>query len=514
MPYWATAASLSAVTAHRGLFPEVSPFWYALRKGSAGTGVRVEDHGLDGGATHASVLAALHAARVRVIPTVTDSTSAGYLASQLADPRRRAAVVSALTAVVLRDGVDGIDLDLEGFAFHDPRASRATTRPLWVALVTELHAALAKHHRLLTATIPASDAPGSAGGYALYDAARIAPYVHAIRLMAYDYHVSAAGPIAPLPWVRQVLARAVAGVPASKVWLGVPAYGRSWVTGTSGTCPTGTPLTRATLAPAEAAALAASLRLQRTWDPATAERTFSYTQSWSGPAAGGTARTSCTVTRTVWYDDTASITARAAAAKDAGIAGIALWSLDDVPSSAYPALAQALGRGANALTTARPVAAARVQQTATPATSTRSRVSAATPSPATDPAAADEAQFATVQREGDVVAGLEASSPTAAPTDPAQTATPSAVPEPVPGDGAVAAPRAAGDPVRSLAPALGAAVLAAALVLLVALRALGRLSLPALPSRRSTASAAALGRHARPDDGAPSRRGRGRRRIR
>ena len=182
LPYWSTARSVSVVTGHPGLFSEVSPFWYALRKGSRG-GVEVQDHTLSNG-THASVVAALHAAHVRVLPTVTDSTGTRYLAAQLADPTRRAAVVRALTAVVLRDGLDGIDLDLEGFAFHDGRASWPTTRPLWVAFVRELHASLGARHRLLSVTIPPL---GSATtGYWVYDPAAIAPYVHAVRLMAYD----------------------------------------------------------------------------------------------------------------------------------------------------------------------------------------------------------------------------------------------------------------------------------------------------------------------------------------
>ncbi len=390
LPYWATAESVSAVTSHRGLFTEASPFWYALRKDATGTGVTVLDQRLSIG-TRASVVATLHGAGVRVIPTITDGTGAHYLAAQLADPRRRAAVVRALVAVVVRDGADGLDLDLEGFAFHDGRASWPTTRPLWVAFVKELSAALGARHRVVTATIPASSS--GSDGYWVYDPASIAAYVHGIRLMAYDYHVSVAGPVDPLPWVQSVVARAVATVPAAKVWLGVPAYGRSWVTATSGTCPAGTPLAKTVVTPAQAAGIAASLHLANTWDAATSERTFAYTQTWSGASAAG-ARTSCRVTRSVWYDDAASLTIRAALARSTGIAGVFVWTLDDVPASAYPALAQALGR------TASPAAASTATRTA--------RTSSASPAPtraaAVQPtASARGSAAATPSTQGDVV---------------------------------------------------------------------------------------------------------------
>ena len=43
-------------------------------------------------------------------------------------------------------------------------------------------------------------------GYWVYDYASIAPYVDAISVMAYDYSVAEPGPIAPLPWVEELMA--------------------------------------------------------------------------------------------------------------------------------------------------------------------------------------------------------------------------------------------------------------------------------------------------------------------
>jgi len=339
MPYWATAQSLAQVQAHPGLFTELSPFWYALKKGAAGRGTTVLSHPLDTG-TYASVVAALHAQHIVVVPTITDQTGSHRLAGLLSGRRTRAAVVATLTRQVVVDGVDGLDLDFEGFAFHDGRSTWPALRPTWVAFVHELHDSLARAHKVLDVTVPPMDS--TANSYWVYDPVHIAPYVHALRLMAYDYHVDKAGPIAPLPWVGDVIATATAGVPASKVFLGVPAYGRSWVTGKVGTCPAGVDLKKSVVTPDEAVALAASSKVRPTWDSTVSERTFAYSRTYKGSTSGATpAAISCTVTRTIWYDDGAAIAARAKAAAAAHLGGIAVWSIDDIPSTTWAAVAAA-----------------------------------------------------------------------------------------------------------------------------------------------------------------------------
>jgi spore germination protein YaaH len=385
MPYWATATSLAQVQAHPGLFTELSPFWYALKKSPQG-GTTVLSHPLDSG-TYASVVAALHAEHVRVVPTITDQTGTRVLAGLLAAPRTRAAVVATLTRQAVHDGVDGLDLDFEGFAFHDGRPTWAALHPHWIAFVHELHDSLARVHKVLDVTVPPIDSTGNS--YWVYDPVRIAPYVHALRLMAYDYHVDVAGPISPMPWVKDVIATTLAGVPAGKVFLGVAAYGRSWVTARTGSCPAGVDLTKKVVSPVEAAALAAASKVRHSWDATVSERTFSYARTYTGSTSGASPTpVSCTVTRTVWYDDAAAITVRARAAAAAHLGGIAVWSIDDVPpatwaalttvaTGAQPAKASTTKRAATAKPAAR---AAAPTPTVSPTTSTTQASGAAGPS--------------------------------------------------------------------------------------------------------------------------------------
>ena len=233
IPYWSTAASVQSLQANADLFSDVSPFWHSS---TSETTVIDQETAADRG----TVIAAARAAGIPVVPAVTDGTGSGYLAAVMADPARRAILVGTLVNLVMTRGYDGIDLDYEGFAYRDGKASWAATRPNWVQFVAQLGAELRARGKLLFATIPPTyDSNQAAGsGYWVYDYAGIAPHVSRVRIMAYDYSVSAAGPIAPIDWVKRIAAYAVTQVPSGKVVLGVPTYGRDWVTATAGTCPT------------------------------------------------------------------------------------------------------------------------------------------------------------------------------------------------------------------------------------------------------------------------------------
>jgi len=117
-----------------------------------------------------------------------------------------------------------------------PRGS--STAPSWVALVKELSAALRAEKKLLSVSTPYVLNPsGAQKGYFVYAWAAIAPYIDKLRIMTYDYSVSKVGPIGPITWTERTVQYAVSIMPASKVFVGVPGYGRDWVTAVTGVCP-------------------------------------------------------------------------------------------------------------------------------------------------------------------------------------------------------------------------------------------------------------------------------------
>ncbi len=56
----------------------------------------------------------------------------------------------------------------------------------------------------------------------------LAAACNAVLLMAYDYSVQAPGSISPLWWVQAALAHARTHIPASKLVVSLPFYGRHW----------------------------------------------------------------------------------------------------------------------------------------------------------------------------------------------------------------------------------------------------------------------------------------------
>lgn len=316
-PYWQTDSALASFTANRALFSDVSLFAFHA---TAADSVTAYD-GLGGDVT-STYRKAAHSAGVRLTASIIDDMPANGMAAVLADPTTRTTHVRTILALAMDGGFDGIDLDYEKFAFSDGHASWDATRGNWVAFVRDLATALHGAGKTLTVSAPPS------GDYWVYDYEAIGKVVDAIRIMAYDYSTSQAGPIAPIDWVTDVVASAKKLVPPGKLVLGVPVYGYDWPVSIVGTCPggaSGQP-TRANVSTKSAAALAARLGIVPTWDSTAAERTFTYTEPLSGVDDAGSA-VACTVTHVVWYSDAGAVHDRAWLAERQDLAGIAIWSL-------------------------------------------------------------------------------------------------------------------------------------------------------------------------------------------
>lgn len=320
LPYWTPTTSTDVAVANADLFSDASPFWHSATSATA------ISYQLSSTA-RATVVTRLHAAGIPVIPSVTDGTPTHAMAAILANSTTRAQHVAALVSLVLANGYDGIDLDYEKFAFADGSATWAATRPNWVLFVRDLSTALHARGKKLTVAVPAMyDATYTrTSGYWVYDYRGIGAYVDSLRIMAYDYSFSVAGPIAPLAWVHKIAAFAVTQVPASKVRIGVPTYGYDWPATTAG-CPVDNLPRKTGLTAQASVALAASFKIVPTWNATYGERTFSYRKTYVGHAASGAAA-SCTITRTVWYDDASSVRLRAGYVSEFQLGGIALWTL-------------------------------------------------------------------------------------------------------------------------------------------------------------------------------------------
>lgn len=361
VPYWGGPDGRATLNDPEAalLMSDVSMLWYGIANDGAIVNL--------GSST--SLQATVDVARAQglpVIPAIFDSTAAGVMSGILADPVKRAAHVQNIVQLVMTKNYDGIDIDYEVFAFSHPKSQWPAITVNWVKFVEELGGQLHARGKLLSITVPpvwdfGSPTDGIYSGYTVYAQQQIAPFVDRLRLMVYDWSITVPGPIAPMFWVNSVIAYSNARVPASKLQLGVPSYGRHWSTqkNANEVCPDGA-ITRASVQMTQVAALAAAHNVTPTRH-IDGELTFGWTQQVTGPrtkpieppvwnpppivvtsvtapATGIPLRpaqrlgppptnVTCTVQHTVFVPDATSIRQRANAAIAADWSGIIIFAL-------------------------------------------------------------------------------------------------------------------------------------------------------------------------------------------
>ena len=365
VPYWGTTASRSAIINRSNSIGDVTPLFYGTN--NDGTlrllGPQAQ---LD-----ATITATRNAGRPLIVG-IFDSTGKGIMSGILDNPSTRTAHVQTIVKLAVSKGYDGIDLDYEVFAFSHPRSEWPAITVDWVAFVAELSNALHANGKLLSVTVPPVyvDSGGITRGYTVYAQDMIANAVDRLRLMVYDWSVSAPGPIAPMDWVNRVIAYSSAVVPVSKLQLGVPAYGRHWVTKKNATesCPDGAIRTDSVLMKNIASATVgrngvrdASGELKYTWSAVVSgPRTKPLTPPVVPPssiiiaeinasAAGSPLQpalrlspspwVTCTVQHTIFVPDEFSVDQRSDAAQLARWRGIVMWAFGYENLNMYDVLA-------------------------------------------------------------------------------------------------------------------------------------------------------------------------------
>ena len=375
LPYYSMKTYLPAVLSNADLIKEIMPFWYTLKYDGKTKKPVVTDvyKPANPSVPITEPLTALRNAGMTIIPTITDGTEKLFLANLLAKPVSRKQVVDAIVATVASQNYDGIDLDFEGFAFIDPNTTWKTTAPNWVLFVKELSAALHAQNKILSITTPYLFNPAEAQkGYFVYAWAEIAPHIDRLRIMTYDYSTSRPGPIGPIAWTEKTVKYAISIMPASKVYLGLPGYGKDWVTKVEGVCPSNlakiiTPSAKAgTFLMRDAASIAATYGAVPTYNETFAEVTFSYKREYTGTTSSGLS-TTCTASRTAWHQNAQSFSVRAQLVAKYQLGGAAQWvigqeeplamvAIRDVATSIAPAqLESALSLSTNEISYGNPV---------------------------------------------------------------------------------------------------------------------------------------------------------------
>lgn len=205
----------------------------------------------------------------------------------------RAAYIKALMQVLNTEHWDGVVVDFEVVAAAD--------QPNFSRFLDELHKTLAGKLRLTVAVpVPDVNYPPSM----VYDLSHIGKIADAVNVMTYNKSdpSGAAGPIAPLDWVKSTIQQLESVIPKNKIQLGISGYGYVWGPGVK--------TYTNTIWPKQARAIVAKTKSKAIWDATAAE--------WHATLPDGTV---------MWWDDARSYEARVQLAQQLGIEGAAIWEV-------------------------------------------------------------------------------------------------------------------------------------------------------------------------------------------
>lgn len=269
-----------------------------------------------------SVIQAAHRHGTRVVLTVQAfAWTVRQAASQsalLGNPAARLRLARQIAAAVRDRGADGVNLDFEPIV-----AGRADE---FVALVRTIRSELDRIARGYQLTF---DTTGSIGNYPI-EAATAPGGADAIFIMGYDYRTAGsptAGSISPLTApgydLVDTLLAYTERVPARRLILGIPYYGRAWSTVSAALrakTQSGARYGRSASV-TYASAVELARRYGRRYDPAEATAWFAYRRRTCSTAGCSTSW------RQVYYDDAQSLRAKYDLIIRYGLRGAGIWAL-------------------------------------------------------------------------------------------------------------------------------------------------------------------------------------------
>ncbi|MBC8061299.1 MAG: fibronectin type III domain-containing protein [Clostridiaceae bacterium] len=218
--------------------------------------------------------------------------------SVLENQANRQALENNLLNAIKVNGYKGVNVDLEGVFYYD--------RNYYTTFVQELYNLLTPLGYSVTLSVPAktSDSPTNSWSGA-YDYAALSNYCDKIAIMTYDEHYAggAAGPVASIGWVENVVKYAVTVIPSEKIMLGVAAYGYDWAS--SGTKAYGVNGMNN---------LAATNNTTIKWDDVSKTPYFNYTDT-SG------------IYHSAWFENGQSLGYKLDLVNSYNLNGIAIWRL-------------------------------------------------------------------------------------------------------------------------------------------------------------------------------------------
>lgn len=166
----------------------------------------------------------MHQQNIRVVPFLSNHWDQALGRKAL---ENRESLVDEIVEAIEKYNLDGINVDLENLNQLDTDNYTDFVRLLREALPEDKEVSVA---------VGAKSYDAKTGWHASYDFEELAKYSDYLMLMTYDesYYGSAPGPVASMDFVEKSIQYALTKVPADKLVLGIPFYGRYWEIGSFG----------------------------------------------------------------------------------------------------------------------------------------------------------------------------------------------------------------------------------------------------------------------------------------
>lgn len=159
----------------------------------------------------------------RIIPIIQNEAKWDQFTEYMSSEEDRERIAESLANLAESRGFDGLQIDFE--------AINAEDQDLLTDFMRQVEREFRPRGLILSQAVVArsSDAVSEWGG--AYDFEALGEINDFVTVMAYDYNSvnsTTPGSVAPIWWVDQVLDYARQNIPAEKIYLGVPFYGRDW----------------------------------------------------------------------------------------------------------------------------------------------------------------------------------------------------------------------------------------------------------------------------------------------
>jgi len=258
------------------------------------------------GETNPSLIAEAQSLDIAVLAVITNFVN-GEFSPELAhtvfaDPAVRARLVDAIYRLIVENNYDGVNLDIENVAPED--------RELFTTFVRELSERLRPEGLVMSMAVPAKTGEFPEREWiGAFDYAALAPLNDWLMIMTYEYHWAGGepGPIAPIPWMREVLDFALTQIPPEKLLLGIPLHGYDWIV------PPPAGFFARGISYEGATRLAEEYEVPVQWDDVAKEPFFFYVSDGEK--------------HEVWFQNPNSLYAKMELVDDYGLRGLGLWPL-------------------------------------------------------------------------------------------------------------------------------------------------------------------------------------------